>query len=249
MPRAIPLAHKSPTVEGRVKWARDFAADPWTLVNLISQPTQNLCLDWLVKDFPCQDWKKCCFFKCIDTNKGNKENKEAGKFDTTKELKQNPSNCPKEIEILLPNKELKISVLKKFGELSVNINNQVNQENNTWEELYIKKQRSEEESRWRRNRTGDHFLFYKFIERTTERWTKFTKQLLIASSRHRAPRKAAHCLPREVEQGYWRSKRETREWGTETRPGKGVLLEEVSNHQETLALAGPGEAFKSQRAT
>ena len=27
-----------------------------------------------------------------------------------------------------------------------------------------------EESRWRRNRMeGDHFLFYKFIERTTER--------------------------------------------------------------------------------
>ena len=25
------------------------------------------------------------------------------------------------------------------------------------------------ESRWRRNRTGDHFLFYKFVERTTER--------------------------------------------------------------------------------
>ena len=35
----------------------------------------------------------------------------------------------------------------------------------------------------------------------------------------------------------------------ETRPGKGVLLEEVSSHQETLALAGPGEVFKSQRAT
>ena len=30
---------------------------------------------------------------------------------------------------------------------------------------------------------------------------------------------------------------------------KGVLLEEVSNHQETLALAGPREVFKSQRAT
>ena len=44
---------------------------------------------------------------------------------------------------------------------------------------------------------GDHFLFYKFIERTTERWTKFTKQLLNASSGHRAPRKAAHCLRRE----------------------------------------------------
>ena len=26
----------------------------------------------------------------------------------------------------------------------------------------------------------------------------------------------------------------------ETRPGKGVLIEEVSNHQETLALAGLG---------
>ena len=96
---------------------------------------------------------------------------------------------------------------------------------------------------------GDHFLFYKFIERKTERWTKFTKQLLIASSGHQAPRKAAHCLRREVGQGYWRSKGETRERGTETRPGKGVLLEQVSNHQETLALAGPGEVFKSQRAT
>ena len=96
---------------------------------------------------------------------------------------------------------------------------------------------------------GDHFLFYKFIERTTARWTKFTKQLLIASGGHQAPRKAAHCLQREVGQGYWRLKRETRERGMETRPGKGVLIEEVSNHQETLALAGPGEVFRSRRAT
>ena len=49
---------------------------------------------------------------------------------------------------------------------------------------------------------GVHFLFYKFIERTTDRRTKFTKQLLIASSGHQAPRKAAHCLRREVGQGY-----------------------------------------------
>ena len=49
---------------------------------------------------------------------------------------------------------------------------------------------------------GDHFLFYKFIQRTTERWRKFTKQLLIASSGHQAPRKAAHCLRREVGQKY-----------------------------------------------
>ena len=116
-------------------------------------------------------------------------------------------------------------------------------------DILLKKKKQGEESRWRRNRTGDHFLFYKFIERTTERWTKITKQLLIASSGRQAPRKAAHCLRREVGQGYWRLKRETRERGTETRPGKGVLLEGVSNHQETLALAGPGEVFKSQRAT
>ena len=49
---------------------------------------------------------------------------------------------------------------------------------------------------------GDHFLFYKFIERTTELRTKFTKQLLIASSGHQEPRKAAHCLRREVGQKY-----------------------------------------------
>ena len=88
---------------------------------------------------------------------------------------------------------------------------------------------------------GDCFLFYKFIERTTEQWTKFTKQLLIASSGHQAPRKAAHCLRREVGRGYWRLKRETRERGKETRLGKGVLLEEVSNHQETFALAVRGK--------
>ena len=35
----------------------------------------------------------------------------------------------------------------------------------------------------------------------------------------------------------------------ETRPGKGVLIEEVSKHQETLTLAGLGEVFESQRAT
>ena len=49
---------------------------------------------------------------------------------------------------------------------------------------------------------GDYFLFYKFIERTTERWRKFTKQLLIASRGHQAPRKAAYCLRREVGQKY-----------------------------------------------
>ena len=35
----------------------------------------------------------------------------------------------------------------------------------------------------------------------------------------------------------------------ETRPGKGVGIEEVSKHQETLSLEGLGEVFESQRAT
>ena len=47
---------------------------------------------------------------------------------------------------------------------------------------------------------GDHFLSYKFIERTIERQTNFTKQLLIASRGHQTPRKATCCLQREVGQ-------------------------------------------------
>ena len=34
--------------------------------------------------------------------------------------------------------------------------------------MYHKNYVGRAESRWRRNRTGDHFLFYKFIERTIE---------------------------------------------------------------------------------
>ena len=35
----------------------------------------------------------------------------------------------------------------------------------------------------------------------------------------------------------------------EIRPRKGALREEVSKHQETLALVGLGEVFESWRAT
>ena len=35
----------------------------------------------------------------------------------------------------------------------------------------------------------------------------------------------------------------------ETLPGKGVIIEEVSKHLETLSLAGLGEVFESQRAS
>ena len=44
---------------------------------------------------------------------------------------------------------------------------------------------------------GDHFLSYKFMERTIERWANFTKQLLIASRGHQVPRQATHCLRKE----------------------------------------------------
>ena len=47
---------------------------------------------------------------------------------------------------------------------------------------------------------GDHFLSYKFIKRMIERWTNFTKHLLIASRGHQTPRQATHCLWREVGQ-------------------------------------------------
>ena len=47
---------------------------------------------------------------------------------------------------------------------------------------------------------GDHFLPYKLIERTVERWANVTKQHLIASRGHQTSRKAAHCLRREVGQ-------------------------------------------------
>ena len=57
---------------------------------------------------------------------------------------------------------------------------------------------------------GDHFLPYKFIERTTERRANFTKQLLIASWGHQAPRKGVHCLWKEVGQNIKDKKRDKR---------------------------------------
>ena len=35
----------------------------------------------------------------------------------------------------------------------------------------------------------------------------------------------------------------------ETHTGKGVVIEEVSKHQESVALAGLGEIFETRRAT
>ena len=57
---------------------------------------------------------------------------------------------------------------------------------------------------------GDHFLSYKFIEKTIECWANFTEQLLIASRGHQAPRKATHCLRKEVGQNIKDKKRDKR---------------------------------------
>ena len=84
---------------------------------------------------------------------------------------------------------------------------------------------------------GDHFLSYKFIKRITERRANFTKQLLIASWGHQAPRKATHCLRKEVGQNIKDKKRDKR-------AKDGDLSREGS-----LALAGLGEVFESRRAT
>ena len=59
-----------------------------------------------------------------------------------------------------------------------------------------------EESRWQRNRTGRSLSLLQIHRKNNRTVNKFTKQLLIASSGHQAPRKAAHCLRREVGQKY-----------------------------------------------
>ena len=57
---------------------------------------------------------------------------------------------------------------------------------------------------------GDHFLPHKFIERTFERRANSTEQLLNAGRGHQAPRKAAHCLRKEVGQSIKDKKRDKR---------------------------------------
>ena len=98
-------------------------------------------------------------------------------------------------------------------------------------------------------RRGDHFLPHKFIKRTLERWVNSTKQLLNTGRGHRAPRKEAHCLQKEVGKNKKDKKRQKR-LGMEICPRKGILKKrEVSKHQETLSLASLWQALEPQRAT
>ena len=62
------------------------------------------------------------------------------------------------------------------------------------------------------------------------------------------PRKAAHCLQKEVGQNIKDKKRDKRTRDSDC-PWKGVVIEEVSKYQETFSLVGLREVFESQRAT
>ena len=61
--------------------------------------------------------------------------------------------------------------------------------------------------RWQRNRTLSP---PQFIERTFERRANSTEQLLNAGRGHQAPRKAAHCLRKDIGQNIKDKKRDKR---------------------------------------
>ena len=113
---------------------------------------------------------------------------------------------------------------------------------------YIKKQEKYSEDGWGIEQ-GDHFLPYKFIKRTFERWVNSTKQLLYAGRRHQAPRKAAHCLWKEVGKNIKDKKRDKRGRDGDPSWEESLKKREVSKHQETLSLAGLRWAMEPQRAT
>ena len=102
--------------------------------------------------------------------------------------------------------------------------------------------------RWQRKRTGRPLFPHKFIKRTFERWANSRKQLLNASRGHQAPRKAAHCLLKEVVQNIKHKKRDKRGRDGDLSQ-EGSLKREVSKHQETFSLAGLSGVLESQRAT
>ena len=83
---------------------------------------------------------------------------------------------------------------------------------------------------------GEHFLPHKFIKRTFKRRVNSTKRLLNAGRGHQAPRKATHCLRKEVGKNIKDKKRDKR--GRDRAPSqKGSLKKrEVSKHQETFSL-------------
>ena len=82
-----------------------------------------------------------------------------------------------------------------------------------------------------------------------ECWANSTKQLLNAGRGHQVPRKAAHCLRKEVGQNIQEKKRD--KWGRDRDLSWDGSLKrgEVSKHRETLSLAGQCGVLESQRVT
>ena len=82
-----------------------------------------------------------------------------------------------------------------------------------------------------------------------ECWANSTKQLLNAGRGHQVPRKAAHCLWKEVGQNIQEKKRD--KWGRDRDLSWDGSLKrgEVSKHRETLSLAGQCGVLESQRVT
>ena len=71
---------------------------------------------------------------------------------------------------------------------------------------------------------GDHFLPHKYIKRSSVCGAISTKQLLNTGGGSQIPRKANKSLGNEVEQNI-KTKRETKDLGTETHSGDAVVKE------------------------
>ena len=79
--------------------------------------------------------------------------------------------------------------------------------------------------------------------------SKYHKQLLNTGRGHQEPRKAAHCLRKEVGQNIKDKKRDKRVRDVDPSHEGSCKRGEVSKHQETLSLAGLWGVLESQRAT
>ena len=98
---------------------------------------------------------------------------------------------------------------------------------------------------------GEHFLPHKFIKRTFKRRVNSTKQLLNAGRGHQAPRKATHCLRKEVGKKYKRQKKKRDKRRRDGAPSweESLKKKEVSKHQDTFLLLSLCRALEAQRAT
>ena len=94
---------------------------------------------------------------------------------------------------------------------------------------------------------GGHFLPHKFIKKAFKRWVNSMKQILNAGRGHQAPRKAVHCIRKEVGKNI-KDKKETKEVETELHPRKRVLKrEKFPNTRKHSHRWVCGEPWKHRR--